>query len=251
MHLSKQPPVVERSSLEFSTILLQGVPCCDVCDPSVLDNVRVPPPEKKQRVVQAKKGRLNNEILSNLVAWREKISSRPDAATGQRLATLLEKEWGYWGRYGGELVDHLKQGSVVRQSASSLLEAEDTARIRIDSSKKGAASILEAAPKYNKKREGQTSDLRDAAQTPEATASYEVKGRPARSKKPRESNEGLTKEQYSEPQVIWVAPASPHSQWRVSTTPMLPDRMTPVVPSQKRATSPDSVQNLPRKLRLD
>ncbi|CCO33340.1 hypothetical protein BN14_07415 [Rhizoctonia solani AG-1 IB] len=228
MHLSKQPPVVEQSSLEFSTILLQGVPCCDVCDPSVLDNVRVPPPEKKQRVVQAKKGRLNNEILSNLVAWREKISSRPDAATGQRLATLLEKEWGYWGRYGGELVDHLKQGS-----------------------KKGAASILEAAPKYNKKREGQTSDLRDAAQTPEATASYEVKGRPARSKKPRESNEGLTKEQYSEPQVIWVAPASPHSQWRVSTTPMLPDRMTPVVPSQKRATSPDSVQNLPRKLRLD
>jgi hypothetical protein len=131
--------------------LTQGVPCCNVCDPSVLDNVRVPPPKKKQRVVQAKKGRLNNEILSDLVAWREKIckrdfsylqwapdaflddqtihsiASRPDAATGQRLATLLEKEWGYWGRYGGELVDHLKQGSAVRQSASSLLEAEDTA----------------------------------------------------------------------------------------------------------------------------
>ncbi|KAF8669026.1 Atp-dependent dna helicase, partial [Rhizoctonia solani] len=190
-------------------VLSSGVPCCDVCDPSVLDKVRVPPPKTRRRVVQAKKGQLNPKIVKSLIAWREvihkrdhshvqwapnallddqtihSIANRPDIALGTNLARLLEGSWGYWGHYGGELLDLLKQAPVPRPAVN------------------------------DPTRDSQVDD-----------------------KAPQRPNSGGTT--YSE---LIIGPASPRSQWQVLTTPMLPAHMTPVVPSQKRANLQDLSQS--------
>ncbi|GAB1528554.1 hypothetical protein RhiTH_011748 [Rhizoctonia solani] len=197
-------------------VLSSGVPCCNVCDPLVLDKVRVPPPKTRRRVVQAKKGQLNPKIVKSLIAWREvihkrdhshvqwapnallddqtihSIANRPDIALGTNLARLLEGSWGYWGHYGGELLDLLKQAPVPRPAVN------------------------------DPTRDSQVDD-----------------------KAPQRPNSGGTT--YSE---LIIGPASPRSQWQVLTTPMLPAHMTPVVPSQKRANLQDLSQSQVRKMRF-
>ncbi|KAG8709845.1 hypothetical protein FRC11_005158 [Ceratobasidium sp. 423] len=269
-------------------VLSLGVPCCDICDPSVLDKVRVPPPKKKCRAVKAKRGLFNAEIFEILVAWREKICERdfshlqwapnaflddetihsiaswPDAATGTKLPTLLEKEWGYWSQYGGELIAHLKQESKARDAARDLPETPQVdmsgtqgpgtkgiIQAQRRGSRKGPTDIDAVTKQNHEEGEPQTTDLGDASQALEVTASSEVKEQSTGGKKSLRSIGGFATVNPADSGLIRIAPASPHSQWRVSTTPMLPAQMTPIIPLQKRAKSPDPSQSAPRKLQFN
>ncbi|KAG8701034.1 hypothetical protein FRC11_012484, partial [Ceratobasidium sp. 423] len=103
----------------------------------------------------------------------------------------------------------------------------------------------------NKEGAPQASGLWDAAQAPETTAGSEVKEQLASGKRRHQSSNHLATVNSAKPQLIRIAPASPCSQWGVLTTPMLPARMTPIVPLQKRVKSPNPAQSLPHKLQFN
>jgi hypothetical protein len=118
------------------------VPCCDCCDPSILNQVIPPPREKQRRITKPKKGKINAALQSDLTTWREEIctrdyshvlwapnaflddetiasiASRPDIANQTQLAMLLDAHWGFWGQYGQELLIRIQRTVPVLAAVS-------------------------------------------------------------------------------------------------------------------------------------
>ncbi|KAF4622415.1 hypothetical protein D9613_009124 [Agrocybe pediades] len=113
------------------------VPCCDICDPSLLDRTRPSAPEPVPRKVAVKTGEVNVKVKIALQKWRREIWKRDfeDALFGpsviikdETLTTLasvgpierlneLEKatggDWPWFGKYGDELLDTMKQLDIA------------------------------------------------------------------------------------------------------------------------------------------
>ncbi|KAG9123670.1 hypothetical protein FRC07_014322 [Ceratobasidium sp. 392] len=107
------------------------VPCCDVCNPEVLDAVAPPPLQRQRRKYKPKAGEINRTLESALLLWREEVCERdfsylswaPDAILNdesiesiarrsdvrnkEKLQVILEG-WGYWDEYGDELLDQIQ-----------------------------------------------------------------------------------------------------------------------------------------------
>ncbi|KAF4622423.1 hypothetical protein D9613_008999 [Agrocybe pediades] len=116
-------------------------PCCDLCDPSLLNRTRPAAPEPVPRKTTVKTGVVNKKVQLTLLGWRRKIWERDfkDSMLGPSVVlkdeiidTLssvgpigrlneLEKvtggDWPWFGKYGNELLDEMSKLAITPMQA--------------------------------------------------------------------------------------------------------------------------------------
>ena len=112
------------------------VPCCDLCDPTLLDLVRPGSPDSSSRSQNLKIGMVNKDVAEELRGWRSRVWERdhgeslfgPEgiltdnmvdnmASVGPmlRLAELervVGSQWAWFGQYGDDLLSTLLGMSI-------------------------------------------------------------------------------------------------------------------------------------------
>ena len=112
------------------------VPCCDLCDPTLLDLVRPGSPDLSRRSQNLKTGIVNKNVVGEIRAWRSRIWKRdygeslfgPEAILSDdvvknlasvgpilRLAELeriVGSQWAWFGEYGDDLLAVLLAMSI-------------------------------------------------------------------------------------------------------------------------------------------
>ena len=108
------------------------MPCCDVCDPLLLNATRPPPPDTKPCAATVKRGIINVDVVKALYEWRKKIMRRdfPNVCfessgmlsndhldllssvgpiSSEMLKRLLGENWAWYNEYGAELLTRLNE----------------------------------------------------------------------------------------------------------------------------------------------
>ena len=112
------------------------VPCCDLCDPTLLNLTRPGPPTTAKRTPPLKLGLLNEEVCARLEDWRECVWQRdfkgalfaPSGILGDKvieslasigpvlrlieLERVVGSQWPWFGKYGDELLTALLRMSI-------------------------------------------------------------------------------------------------------------------------------------------
>ena len=126
-----------KSRLRYPTtafthrVLGPTVPCCDLCDPSLLNLTRPGPPTTAKRTPPLKLGLLNEEVHTGLEDWRERVWQHnfkdalfapsgiiSDKVIGNlaslgpvlrliELERVVGSQWPWFGKYGDELLTAL------------------------------------------------------------------------------------------------------------------------------------------------
>lgn len=128
---------------ELAALAEPNVPCCDLCDPSFLDQFHFTPPQKTSRRAKVSKGEISAVAVDALESWRDLIFERdyPTASWEssallsdlliQDLASIgpitmlsqikpvLATQWVHWNKYGQDILD-------VLTSTESAQPADDT-----------------------------------------------------------------------------------------------------------------------------
>ncbi|KAJ2990544.1 hypothetical protein NUW54_g8438 [Trametes sanguinea] len=104
-----------------------STPCCDICDPSLLDRTRPGPNPRTKRLRRVKRGKPVAEFQHKLYAWRQAVFKRDHHGaqwdctgilsdsqvqhltsvghpTRAKLSAILEASWVWWDEYADELV---------------------------------------------------------------------------------------------------------------------------------------------------
>ncbi|PSS05367.1 hypothetical protein PHLCEN_2v3923 [Hermanssonia centrifuga] len=107
--------------------MITNIPCCDLCDPTLLDRTQPGTVKATSKNISVKKGFHNKQVHGKLRGWREEIFARnyansqltPSAmldddtivvlsSTGplqrDQVKMLLKSWWIWWDEYGQELV---------------------------------------------------------------------------------------------------------------------------------------------------
>ncbi|KIY43270.1 P-loop containing nucleoside triphosphate hydrolase protein [Fistulina hepatica ATCC 64428] len=130
-----------------NTDIVPTAPCCDLCDPRLLDRARPGASSRALRQPQIRRGLPHLPTVKRLGLWRKEIYERDfshhmfaedaflrddtiellasvgpindDAAVVPRLRTLLESQWAWYSRYGEELFNLLGTLDIVTVSKPS------------------------------------------------------------------------------------------------------------------------------------
>ncbi|KAH9919751.1 P-loop containing nucleoside triphosphate hydrolase protein [Epithele typhae] len=113
------------------------VPCCDLCDISLLGPARPSPLKNESKPRLPKKTRPNRDLESKLTTWRVMVHSREtprrtysaeailsdslidllvshDSLSIKLVSVNLQEKWAFWDRYGDELMHVLKDVGIVK-----------------------------------------------------------------------------------------------------------------------------------------
>ncbi|KAH9920827.1 P-loop containing nucleoside triphosphate hydrolase protein, partial [Epithele typhae] len=112
------------------------VPCCDICDPSLLDQARPSPPVKAEKQSRMpKKGTPDRAAQRKLIAWRSEVHQRDTPTSvlspaavlnsktieqlvshgclpAEKVSHMLRTQWTNWDLYGTELMAFLEKISL-------------------------------------------------------------------------------------------------------------------------------------------
>ncbi|KAF4613504.1 hypothetical protein D9613_007563 [Agrocybe pediades] len=112
-------------------------PCCDLCDPSLLNRTRPGKPEPATRKASVKTGILNTRVKLALQEWRRKIRNRdfeeslldPSVILKDELVDVLSsvgpigrlnelekvagEDWPWFSEYGNELLEEMRQLAIA------------------------------------------------------------------------------------------------------------------------------------------
>lgn len=113
-----------------------SVPCCDICDPSLLDRTRPGSPPEVARNARVKQGESSVEVLEKLHNWRctvkhrdfsgslfsieallsnsliELLSKVGPVSSRARLSVILGGQWGWEATYGDELFSAMQEMNI-------------------------------------------------------------------------------------------------------------------------------------------
>ena len=176
------------------------VSCCDLCDPSLLNQTRPAPPSRVPRKKNATPGVVDKELKKAIIKWRKDIWTRDfgDALFGpsavlsdaavesvssfgriDRLIVLESALGGYWawfGRYGDELLNLFRNLEVAPKQAKPT-------KPRAPRTSKRAVETALGEEGGSRENEAQTKRRRTVTVTPDITPTP-VHPRPARSTLP-------------------------------------------------------------------
>ncbi|KAG8698171.1 hypothetical protein FRC09_007392 [Ceratobasidium sp. 395] len=227
------------------------VPCCDNCNPEVLDAVAPPPLQRRCRKYKPKAGEINCALESALLSWREEVCERdfsylpvaPDAILNdeciesiarrsdsrkkEKLQLILEG-WGYWDEYGDELLARIQ---VVLPEPPAPPKSTRRARVpnrKAQPSDKPPAGEAQDTPNNSSKATRGQAERKLPEDNTETVNT--------RSKRQKNSDTGAPNVEdssvVSETVLVRIPPAPKHLQWGVSAVRAAPGQ-TPVVPSQQ------------------
>ena len=210
------------------------VPCCDLCDPSLLNQTRPAPPSRVLRKKKATPGVVDPKLKKEIVKWRKEVWTRdfkdslfgPSAILSEealesvssfgKIERLIDLEsalggWAWFGRYGDELLN------IFRRLDIAPMQAKPSKPRGGRVTKRAVEVALAEDQGGNKGREDQTkrrrtSDIAGIPPTP-------VQPRPAPlnggSQLPPPSSAFA---QHTRPQTIYPSPFS-HNTHTMLTTP--------------------------------
>ncbi|KLO09018.1 P-loop containing nucleoside triphosphate hydrolase protein [Schizopora paradoxa] len=170
------------------------VPCCDICDPTLLDLTRPGKAKKTPRNPKAPEINPDPHIALSLRNWRSRIYERdypgaffgassllPDDAidiiaslplfTNKLIEAHLQNKWRYWTRYGEDLVQCVLH--AVEESEGALVVSE------------GVHGDLESGPQIGQEPEPRTCEASDDRNIAQLNVSASASG--ARSSRSRQT----------------------------------------------------------------
>ena len=161
------------------------VPCCDLCDPTLLDRTHPAPKVNQPKATTMKTGIVNKTVRSALQQWRSRIWQRDFedalfAPSGilsdehidnlssvgpigrlNKLERVVGMDWPWFGQYGDTLLEELEKLNIPPMQPKQQKKAEKQTVSELEDEQSQPAS---------KKKRGQKQDVATPTQNPTPTA---------------------------------------------------------------------------------